>query len=79
MQLLPSFFAKSYAAQLPQTWKLNIHETHRDQVLELPPNAELLATSEETPLEIWEVGGNVLAVQGMSWFKIYQFTHRELM
>ena len=64
MNLLPSFFERSYAKHLPRTWQMNIHETHRDQVLALPAGAELLATSKETPLEIWEWQGNVLAVQG---------------
>ena len=66
MELLPAFFQQPYAAALPNEWKLNVHETHRDQVLEMPPGAELLATSEQTPLEIWRLGKNVLAVQGMS-------------
>jgi len=39
--------------------------SHRDQILELPPEAVLLASSPETPYEIWLLGGNVLAVQGM--------------
>lgn len=64
MNLLPNFFSKSYAKSLPRIWNLNIHETHRDQMLEMPSNAELLATSKATPIEIWELGGNVLAVQG---------------
>lgn len=64
MDLLPAFFRQPFAAALPHQWKLNVHETHRDQVLELPPGSELLATSQQTPLEIWTCGENVLAVQG---------------
>ena len=69
MELLPAFFRQPYAAALSNEWKLNVHETHRDQVLEMPPAAELLATSEQTPLEIWRLGNNVLAVQGVTKLK----------
>lgn len=64
MELLPSFFVQPFAKDVPVAWKLNVHETHRDQVLELPPGSKLLATSSQTPLEIWMHGKNVLAVQG---------------
>lgn len=39
--------------------------SHRDQILDLPPGAVLLARSLETPYEIWLLGENVLAVQGI--------------
>ena len=64
MALLPTFFQQSYSAALPERWQLNVHESHQDQVLELPPGAELLATSSQTPIEIWGLGGNVLGIQG---------------
>lgn len=74
MELLPAFFQQPYAAALPNKWTLNVHETHRDQVLEMPPGAELLATSEQTPLEIWRLEKNVLAVQGHPEFTV-SFQH----
>lgn len=64
MELLPAFFKQPYASALPDAWKLNVHQTHKDQVLQLPPGSELLAFSQQTPLEIWIRGKNVLAVQG---------------
>ena len=64
MTLLPTFFQQSYSAALPEGGQLNVHESHQDQVLELPRGAELLATSSQTPIEIWQLGGTVLGIQG---------------
>jgi GMP synthase-like glutamine amidotransferase len=35
-----------------------------DQVSELPPGAELLASSEQTGIEMYSVGEHTLAIQG---------------
>ncbi|CAL8462667.1 g2200 [Coccomyxa elongata] len=43
---------------------LRIIESHGDQVLELPPGAELLASSATAPNEVWTLGDRVLAFQG---------------
>jgi len=39
-------------------------ESHRDQVLELPPTAQLLASSAHTPIEMYRIGSNILCLQG---------------
>lgn len=41
-----------------------LHESHQDQVSELPPGATLLASSTKTPNEIWSMGSQVFCIQG---------------
>ncbi len=41
-----------------------IHEFHRDQVLKLPPNGQLLASSPLCPVEIFGIDDRVLGIQG---------------
>lgn len=41
-----------------------ILESHRDHVAELPAGAELLAYSEQTPVQMFAVGDRVLCMQG---------------
>eukprot|EP00899_Mesostigma_viride_P006657 jgi/Mesvir1/15993/Mv08299-RA.1 len=53
---------KRYARDLPR--EAYILGIHRDQVYKLPPGAELLASSPNTPYEMYAVGDNVLCVQG---------------
>ncbi|KAG0582537.1 hypothetical protein M758_3G066700 [Ceratodon purpureus] len=60
--LTDAFFSKSYGAGMPP--KLKVLEVHRDQVSEIPPGAELLASSERTGVEMFSVGEHVLAIQG---------------
>eukprot|EP00455_Lapot_gusevi_P006282 TRINITY_DN12695_c0_g1_i5.p1 TRINITY_DN12695_c0_g1~~TRINITY_DN12695_c0_g1_i5.p1 ORF type:complete len:269 (+),score=78.25 TRINITY_DN12695_c0_g1_i5:61-807(+) len=43
---------------------LNILESHRDQVLRLPPDAVLLASSDRTPIEMYTISDRVLCMQG---------------
>lgn len=45
---------------------LQLVRTHdfADQVSELPPGAELLASSEQTGIEMYSVGEHTLAIQG---------------
>ncbi|CEP03762.1 hypothetical protein PBRA_003369 [Plasmodiophora brassicae] len=53
--------AKSRFPTLPP--KLNLLKIHRDQVNKLPPGAELLAKSANTPIEMFSLGDRVLCVQ----------------
>jgi len=50
-------------------YNFNIMESHRDQVLELPPNAQLLGSSPFTPIEVYRIGSNVLCLQGHPEFE----------
>ncbi|CAL9051453.1 unnamed protein product [Musa banksii] len=43
---------------------LPIIECHRDEVWELPPNAEVMAQSEKTGIEIFRYGNHVMGIQG---------------
>lgn len=62
--MLPAFFEQPFARELPPKWQLNVHQTHKDQVLALPPESELLAYSDKTEFEVWKWRENVLAIQG---------------
>ncbi|BDA46536.1 probable gamma-glutamyl peptidase 4 at N-terminal half [Coccomyxa sp. Obi] len=75
LQLTKALFGKEYFraavsqqptgkgdTELPAT--LKIIESHGDQVLELPPGAQLLASSATAPNEVWTMGDRVLAIQG---------------
>lgn len=44
--------------------KIRIHQVHQDQVSVLPPEAVLLASSKNTPIEMYSVSDNVLCMQG---------------
>ncbi len=39
-------------------------QTHKDQVLRLPPDATILASSSKTPIEVYAVSNRVLGIQG---------------
>lgn len=56
------FHSKPYCLKLPSA--LSVIEVHQDQVWELPPGAELLASSEKTNIEIFAVENHVLGIQG---------------
>eukprot|EP00455_Lapot_gusevi_P025506 TRINITY_DN2685_c0_g1_i1.p1 TRINITY_DN2685_c0_g1~~TRINITY_DN2685_c0_g1_i1.p1 ORF type:complete len:270 (+),score=16.83 TRINITY_DN2685_c0_g1_i1:49-858(+) len=43
---------------------LNILQTHQDQVLRLPSEATLLASSEKCPVEMYSISDRVLCMQG---------------
>ncbi|XP_024383093.1 gamma-glutamyl peptidase 5 isoform X2 [Physcomitrium patens] len=62
ISLTNAFFSKSYAAGVPP--KLKVLEVHRDQVMEIPPGAELLASSGRTGIEMFAMGEHALAIQG---------------
>ncbi|KAI7839749.1 hypothetical protein COHA_006553 [Chlorella ohadii] len=51
-----------WARLLPDA--LCLHEFHQDQVLEVPPGATLLASSQRCPVEMYTVGDHVLCIQG---------------
>jgi len=42
----------------------NLIVSHQDQVTKLPDNAELIAGSEFCPVGMFQMGGNILAIQG---------------
>ncbi|KAJ1294131.1 hypothetical protein BS78_01G122500 [Paspalum vaginatum] len=56
------------AARLFAPLKLPVHmpviEFHQDEVWELPPNAEVLARSDQTRVEMFRLGDRVMGVQG---------------
>ncbi|MCO5586431.1 hypothetical protein L7F22_040371 [Adiantum nelumboides] len=60
--LADAMLLKSYAHQL--SLSLTILEAHQDEVFELPPGGEVLASSETTRIEIFGMGNQVLGVQG---------------
>ncbi|MCO5560386.1 hypothetical protein L7F22_014001 [Adiantum nelumboides] len=65
---LEAFSKRSYGRNLPS--KMRVIESHQDQVLELPPDAELLGFSEKTPFEIFGVGNHILGIQGHPEFDV---------
>eukprot|EP00250_Pteridium_aquilinum_P003993 c14247_g1_i1 orf=557-1393(+) len=60
--LADAMHTKSYALQFPSS--LRILEIHQDEVFELPPGGEVLASSEKTRIEIFAMGNQVLGIQG---------------
>ncbi|KAH7430482.1 hypothetical protein KP509_08G000500 [Ceratopteris richardii] len=54
--------SKPYISCLPSS--LSILEIHRDEVYEVPPGGEVLASSDKTQVEIFAMGNQVLGVQG---------------
>ncbi|KAF8377403.1 hypothetical protein HHK36_030780 [Tetracentron sinense] len=43
---------------------LSVIECHRDEVLELPPRAEVMAWSEKTGIEMFKCGDHIMGIQG---------------
>ncbi|KAI3445805.1 hypothetical protein Pfo_002470 [Paulownia fortunei] len=43
---------------------LSVIECHRDEVLELPPKAEVLAWSNKTGVEMFRYGDHIMGIQG---------------
>ncbi|KAJ7547029.1 hypothetical protein O6H91_08G065500 [Diphasiastrum complanatum] len=60
--LTDAISSKSYGSGLPRI--LKVLQSHRDQVLELPPGGELLGSSEKTGIEVFAIGEHVLGIQG---------------
>ncbi|KAK7412177.1 hypothetical protein VNO78_03627 [Psophocarpus tetragonolobus] len=50
--------------------KLSIYKCHRDEILELPPKVELIASSEMTRVEMFSYGDHMFCIQGHP-----EFTH----
>lgn len=48
--------------KIPTT--LSIIECHRDEVRELPPEAEVIAWSEKTGVEMFRYGNHIMGIQG---------------
>nr|ACU18904.1 unknown [Glycine max] len=44
--------------------KLSIYKCHRDEILELPPKAEVIAWSEMTGVEMFSYGDHMFGIQG---------------
>eukprot|EP00249_Psilotum_nudum_P028895 c38887_g1_i1 orf=343-1125(-) len=57
-----ALLSKPYGHKLPPS--IRVIEVHQDQVSEIPPGGELLASSEKTGIEIFAVGEHVLGIQG---------------
>ncbi|MCO5576591.1 hypothetical protein L7F22_030404 [Adiantum nelumboides] len=63
VSVMNAFYAKSYAeASFPSTPV--ILEIHQDQVFELPPNGELLASTKRTSIWMYAVEEHILCIQG---------------
>ncbi|KAM0943713.1 putative glutamine amidotransferase [Dioscorea sansibarensis] len=43
---------------------LSVIKCHRDEVLEIPPKAEVVAWSEETGVEMFRLGDHIMGIQG---------------
>ena len=62
VETMPLLARKPYA---PSTsGPIEIIEIHRDQVVELPPDAEWLASTPHTPIQMYAIGDRVLCMQG---------------
>ena len=62
LNLAESFWNKPYASGFPNNPK--ILESHQDHVVVLPPGGELLASSPNTPVQMYAVGESILCIQG---------------
>ena len=53
-----------WAEACPKSGQLLVHESHQDCVTELPEGATLLASSQDTRVEVWTYRDHVLCIQG---------------
>ncbi|CAN6482321.1 unnamed protein product [Victoria cruziana] len=60
VKILPS--ASLPAHGVPSS--IPVIECHRDEILELPPDAEVLAWSDKTKVEMFRLGDHILGIQG---------------
>ncbi|XP_031494820.1 gamma-glutamyl peptidase 5-like [Nymphaea colorata] len=60
VKILPS--ASLPAHGIPSS--ISVIECHRDEILELPPAAEVLAWSDKTKVEMFKLGDHILGIQG---------------
>ncbi|EFJ19712.1 hypothetical protein SELMODRAFT_110438 [Selaginella moellendorffii] len=56
------FQLKRYGRNIPK--RLRVLQSHRDQVLELPPGGTLLGSSQNTRVEMFAVEDHILGIQG---------------
>ncbi|KAK1276748.1 hypothetical protein QJS04_geneDACA004183 [Acorus gramineus] len=61
LQIDSKIMSQIYGVEMSPT--LNVIESHRDQVLSVPPGAIVLASSEKTEIEMFAVGDCVLGIQ----------------
>ncbi|KAL6545833.1 hypothetical protein OROGR_009707 [Orobanche gracilis] len=57
-------FPSPIFASLEMPSSLSIIECHRDEILELPPKAEVLAWSDRTGIEMFRYGNHMMGIQG---------------
>lgn len=55
---------KKKAWMIPELEQLNIVVSHQDQVTELPPGAELIASSDFCPNYMYQIDNHILSIQG---------------
>ena len=58
-----SAFHKHWLSEgIPASWDFRIHQTHSDAVLQMPPDVQLLGTSNNTHVEVIAQGGAALVL-----------------
>lgn len=67
VELADAMYTKPYALKLPSS--VRIIKLHQDEVYELPPGAEVLASSDDTGIEMFGMGNQVLGIQGHPEFQ----------
>ena len=68
LDLKPAFYEQPFAAGIKG--KLKVLQTHRDHVITPPDGAEVLASTANTPVQIYTVGATVLCIQGHPEFAL---------
>ncbi|XP_027331821.1 gamma-glutamyl peptidase 3-like [Abrus precatorius] len=54
----------SYLVQHDMSASLSIFEVHQDEVYEVPPGAQVIASSEKTRIEMFGIADHILGIQG---------------
>eukprot|EP01026_Neomeris_dumetosa_P083968 TRINITY_DN9794_c0_g1_i14.p2 TRINITY_DN9794_c0_g1~~TRINITY_DN9794_c0_g1_i14.p2 ORF type:complete len:244 (-),score=40.46 TRINITY_DN9794_c0_g1_i14:1012-1677(-) len=71
LTLNPAFFQTCFTKGIPNTEQsVPIIEVHQDSVLELPTEANVLASSPNIPYEMFSVGEHILCMQGHPEFSV---------
>lgn len=68
LRLTEAFREKGYTAGVGS--RLRILEIHRDHVIQIPPDAEVLAYNDATSVQMFAVGEQVLCMQGHPEFNV---------
>ena len=63
-----------WAEACPKGGQQVIHESHQDCVTKLPEGGVLLASSQDTRVEVWAYKEHVLCIQGKSWESLTERT-----